>query len=156
MLGPLIMALTVACSPFAPYDTGCSPPPKASDAATPVVWIECREQTCGQDNEGIRGTDPHIMVGFDCPGESEPFLVAVKVDGALVSMRETECAVYGWNIRVDMGSWDPVDTSWHEVEVILDAMNLFDESDESNNRVKGRIRVVEPAAPAANEPAGQP
>ena len=46
----------------------------------------------------------------------------------------------------DAGTWEPPDTLWHTVEVILDPLNLFKESDESNNRGSALLRIVEPDA----------
>jgi len=44
---------------------------------------------------------------------------------------------------MDLGVWEPSDTLWHDVEVILDPLNLFHESDETDNRVATRLRIVE-------------
>jgi hypothetical protein len=57
---------------------------------------------------------------------------------------EATGAGFGSELQVDMGEWDPPDTLWHDVEVIVDPLNLFKESDESNNRLVSRVRVVEP------------
>jgi hypothetical protein len=95
-----------------------------------------------------------LVIGFDCPGTSKTFLAAVKVDGALASMHEVECAGYGSLVTFDAGPWEPPDTLWHTVEVVLDPLNLFKEKDESNNRGSALLRIVEPrgATPAAPVP----
>ena len=72
------------------------------------------------------------------------FLAGIKVDGALVSMHEVQCADLGSQVIVDAGHWEPPDTVWHAVEVILDPLNLFKETNESNNRGSVMLRIVEP------------
>ena len=83
-------------------------------------------------------------------------MAAVKVDGALASMHEVQCAGYLSQVTFDAGPWEPPDTLWHTVEVVLDPLNLFKETDESNNRGSALLRIVEPdgAVPAAR--AAQP
>ena len=91
------------------------------------------------------------MIGFECPGTSKAFLAAIKIDGALVSMREVQCAGHGSNVTFDAGHWEPDDTVGHEVEVVLDPLNLFKETNESNNRGSVFLRIVEPSTtPAAS------
>jgi hypothetical protein len=96
-----------------------------------------------------------LLIGFDCPGTSKSFLAAVKVDGALASMHEVQCAGYGSAVTVDTGPWEPPDTLWHTVEVVLDPLNLFQESDESNNRGAALLRIVEPAGETPAAPVSQ-
>ena len=91
------------------------------------------------------------MIGFECPGTSKTFLAAIKIDGALASMHEVECAGHGSKVTFDAGRWEPADTVWHKVEVILDPLNLFKESNESNNRRSVLLRIVEASTtPAAS------
>jgi hypothetical protein len=138
----------MACSPFDPAGGGCEPPPPAIDAGQPIVMLECRQSPCGNVREAIRGSDPHLVIQFYCPGTSDLFLTAIKVDGALFAMHEVQCAGYGSLVVADAGYWEPADTVWHTVEVILDPLNLFPESDESNNRSSTQLRIVEsPGAP---------
>jgi hypothetical protein len=144
-LAPLILVFAVGCTPlFSPEGSGCEPPPPATDAASPFVWLSCRRLHCIQNNEAVRGTDPYLVVQFNCPGVSGTFLAAVKVDGQIASMHEVECAGYGSLVAFDAGSWEPADTVWHTVEVVLDPLNLFKESNETNNRGSARLRIVEP------------
>jgi hypothetical protein len=143
-LVPLI-GLVTGCSPFDPSGGGCEPTP-ATDAARPVVSLDCRQPPCGNGREAVRGSDPHLMLQFDCPGTSKVFLAAIKVDGALRSMHDVQCSEYGFIVAVDAGHWEPADTVWHTVEVILDPLNLFEETDESNNRSSTQLRIVEPPA----------
>ena len=151
VIGPLMIGLAVGCSPLSPEGGGCEPPPPATDARSPTAWLECRRLPCGQGNEAVRGSDPHLIIGFDCPGTSKTFLAAVKVDGALASMHQVQCSGYGSQVAFDAGKWEPADTAWHTVEVILDPLNLFRETNESNNRGSVMLRIVEPngATPAA-------
>jgi hypothetical protein len=146
VLAPFLLGLVVGCSPFAPYGSGsgCAPPPPATDASSPGISLECHRPPCGFGTEAVRGSDPHLAVVFQCPGESDPFLAAVKIDGKLFFMRDVAGAGYGSEFWFDAGSWEPPDTLWHDVEVVLDPLNLFKETDESNNRGTTRLRIVEP------------
>jgi hypothetical protein len=138
--------LLAGCSVFSPT-SGCEPPPPATDARSPAPSLECRRFRCVRDDEAVRGSDPHLIVEFDCPGSSKTFLAAVKVDGALASMHEVECAGFGTLVVFDAGPWEPPDTVWHTVEVVLDPLNLFKETNESNNRGSARLRIVDGAMP---------
>ena len=153
VFAPLMILLAVGCSPlFSPDGGGCEPPPPATDAQSPIVWLRCGQPPCGIGGEAVRGSDPHLIAGFDCPGTSKTFLAAVKVDGALASMHEVQCAGYGSQVSFDAGPWEPADTVWHTVEVILDPLNLFKETNEGNNRGSAQFRIVEPpgALPVAS------
>ena len=145
----------MGCSSLAPDGGGCAPPPAATDAATPTASLVSQQPPYGSGFEAVRGSDPHLVIGFQCPGTSSTFLAAVKVDGKLAAMHEVQCAGYGSQVTFDAGYWEPPDTLWHTVEVVLDPLNLFKESDEANNRGSARLRIVEPhvATPAA---AGSP
>lgn len=148
VIAPVMLALVVACSPL--YSEGGCDPPQATDAGSPTISLD-------QGSEGVRGTDPHLIIGFDCPGESNTFLAAIKVDGALRSMHEVQCAGFGSHVTHDAGHWEPPDTVWHSVEVILDPLNLFKETSESNNRGSAMLRIVEPngTTPAVSGPASR-
>lgn len=141
----ILLALVIGCSPA--YDSGgCGPAPRATDASSPSVAVQNQKTPCSVGLEGVHGSDPHLVVSFQCPGESDPFLVAVSIDGVLHSMKEVSGAGYGTTVFADLGVWEPADGNWHVAEVVLDPLNLFPESDESNNRVSTRIRVVAPDA----------
>ena len=155
IIAPLLIGLAIGCSPLSPDGGGCGPPPAATDAWSPTVSLECRRPPCHGGNEAFRGSDPHLIIGFNCPGTSKTFLAAVKVDGALASMHEVQCAGYGSLVNFDAGSWEPPDTLWHTVEVVLDPLNLFKETDESNNRGSALLRIVEPAVAAPETPVSQ-
>ena len=156
ILAPLLIGLATGCSPMSPDGGGCGPPPRATDARSPTASLQCGQLPCRGGIEAVRGSDPHLVIGFDCPGTSSTFMAAVKVDGALASMHEVQCAGYLSQVTFDAGPWEPPDTLWHTVEVVLDPLNLFKETDESNNRGSALLRIVEPdgAAPAAR--AAQP
>ena len=127
-------------------DGGCEPTP-ASDAAFSLVYLQCRATPCGGDAEAPRGADPHIMVDVICPGQSESFLVAVKVDGRLHALVEFPEDVTSYSRTLDAGSWAPADSAWHRVDVVIDPLNLFSEQDETNNVGTRQMRMVD-AAPA--------
>ena len=156
VLAPLMIGLAIGCAPLSPDGGGCAPPPPATDARSPGVSLECRRLPCIGGNEAVRGSDPHMVIGFECPGTSKTFLAAVKVDGALASMHEVQCAGYGSQVIFDAGLWEPADTLWHTVEVILDPLNLFKETDESNNRGSALLRIVEPHGATSSAPVSQP
>ncbi len=99
---------------------------------------------CSQMTYPVRGSASRLMAAFSCPGTSSRFLAAVKVDGELLSLRPVECAGYGGDVTIDLGTWEPADSAEHLVEVILDPMDLFEETDESNNRVATQVRVQDP------------
>jgi hypothetical protein len=146
VLAPTMIGLVVGCSPL-DSGSGCEPPPPATDASSPTVSLDCRQTPpCYGSSEAVRGSDPHLTIGFQCPGTSKTFLAAIKVDGTLASMHEVQCAAYGTLVTIDAGHWEPPDTLWHTVEVILDPLNLFKESNESNNRGSALLRIVDPRA----------
>jgi hypothetical protein len=152
VIGLLMIGLATGCE-LSPFGGGCDPPPPATDAGSPTALLQS-DQPPYSGTQAVRGSDPHLIVGFTCPGTSKTFLAAVKVDGALASMREVECAGYGYNVTADAGPWEPPDSLWHTVEVVLDPLNLFKETDESNNRISIRLRIVEPrvVAPVTTGP----
>jgi hypothetical protein len=90
------------------------------------------------------GTKPHIIATFRCDGETSPFLVAVSVDGKVHSVSQVS-GHYG-SSEVDAGSWEAADTTWHRVEVVIDPLNIFGESKESNNRGVVDVRMIAPDA----------
>jgi len=152
-LPAVLLGLVIGCSPS--YDSGgCGPPPRSTDASSPAVLLVCERPPCSYGTEGVRGSDPHLLVSFQCPGESDAFLIALKIDGKLHSMKEVRGAGYGTTVSVDGGSWEPADGEWHQVEVILDPLNLFRESDESNNRAAARLRIVSPDASIDDQGSG--
>jgi hypothetical protein len=139
------LGLVIGCSPG--LDSGgCAPAPRSTDASSPSIQLLNENPPCTIGLEGVRGSNPHLIVSFQCPGESDPFLVAVKVDGVLHSMEEVRGAGYGTTVTTDFGSWEPGDDDWHQVGVVLDPFNLFHETDESNNSASVRMRVVPPDA----------
>lgn len=145
-LAPGVLGLAVGCSPM---DTnrggGCNnDPPRASDAGPVTVTLVSHEMPCRSGGEVVRGSDPHVFASFTCPGRTSPFLIALKVDGEHRSMREVVCPDYGYSGSIDLGSFAFDDTLWHDVEVILDPLNLFKEVDETNNRVAGQLRLIDP------------
>lgn len=146
----------MGCSPLSPDGGGCYPPPRATDAGSPTAYLQSQQPPFSDGIQAVRGTDPHVIVGFQCPGTSETFLAAVKVDGALLKMLEVQCGGYGTLVTVDAGHWEPADTVWHTVEVVLDPLNLFMESDEANNRGSSQLRIVEPAGATLAVSASQP
>jgi hypothetical protein len=143
-LPALLLGLVIGCEPG--YDSGCGPPPRSTDAFAPTVQLTTERAPCTAGSEALRGSDPHVLVMFQCPGESDPFLVALKIDGKLLSMKEARGAGYGSIVPVDFGSWEPADSNWHVAEVVLDPLNLFHETDESNNRGTNRLRILTPDA----------
>lgn len=143
-LPALLLGFVVGCEPG--YGSGCGPPPRSTDASSPTVQLTSQRAPCTSGSEAVHGSDPHLLVTFQCPGESDPFLVALKIDGKLHSMKEAEGAGYGSAVVVDFGSWEPADSDWHVAEVVLDPLNLFHETDESNNRGTSRLRLVPPDA----------
>lgn len=147
VIAPLMLGLAVACAPS--LNDGCEPLP-ATDASSPTISLD-------DGSEAVRGTEPHLIFRFDCPGKSNVFLAAIKVDGVLRSMHEVECAPFGSQVTCDAGHWEPPDTVWHSVEVILDPLNLFKETGESNNRGSAMLRIVEPngTTPAVSGPASR-
>jgi hypothetical protein len=138
-----ILLLAVGCSPLID-GTGCGPPPRATDAVATSVGIQSRAAPCTYSSEGVRGSDGHLVAHVDCPGESEPYLVAVRVDGKLRSLVEIKCAGYGTEVVVDAGAWEAGDTLWHPTELIVDPLDMFRESNEANNRLVGRVRTIPP------------
>jgi len=145
MVALFALGISVGCEPT--YSgSGCGSRPKATDAAFGAIRLQSTLPPCTMGLEAPRGSAPHLIVSFQCAGESDPFLVAVKVDGELKALREVAGAVYGSQIWVDAGPWEPSDSAWHDVEAILDPLDLFKETDESNNRGRERIRITEPDA----------
>jgi len=142
ILAPLLIGLVVGCSPLS--GSGCgSPPPRATDAAFYALGLQSHGPPCGYGPQAPRGSAPSLMVTLQCPGESEPFLVAVKIDGRLAGLVEVEGGGYSAYVSADAGPWDAPDTAWHQVEVVIDPLNLFAEADESNNRATAMVRIVE-------------
>jgi hypothetical protein len=140
-----IVLLTIGCSPLV-GDSGCgSPPPRATDAVATAIGIQSLAPPCTFSSDGVRGSDGHLIAHLDCPGESDPFLVAIKVDGKLRSLVEVKCAGYGTQVAVDAGAWEAADTLWHSAELVVDPLNLFPESNEANNRLAGQVRTIAPS-----------
>jgi hypothetical protein len=146
VLVPLALGLVVGCAPTSP-SSGCgSGPQRATDAAFSGAALRSNAPPCSFSPEVPRGSDAHLIVSFTCPGESDRFLAAVKVDGELKLLQAVRGAGDASLIMLDAGSWEAPDTVWHDVEVVLDPLNLFKESDESNNRGSARIRIIDPDA----------
>ena len=143
-LAALLLGFVVGCEPG--YGSGCAPPPRSTDASSPTVQLTTELGPFISDSEAVRGSDPHVIVSFQCPGESDPFLVALKIDGKLYSMEQAQGAGYGTGVALDFGSWEPADSDWHVAEVVVDPLNLFHETDESNNRGTKHLRIVPPGA----------
>jgi hypothetical protein len=139
---PALLGLAVGCSPFG--SSGCGEPPRATDASAGPVAIQDAAPPCTYSNQGVRGSKGHLVTTIDCPGTSDPFLVAVKVDGKPRALVETSCAGYGSQVQIDAGEWDSPDTLWHTAEVVVDPLNLFKETNEGNNRSVSQVRIVEP------------
>ena len=149
----VLLGLVIGCSPS--YEGGgCGPPPRSTDASSPAVQLGSEQAPCTYGLEAVRGSDPHLLMSFQCPGESDAFLIALKVDGQLQSMKEVRGAGYGTTVTVDGGSWEPADGDWHQVEVVLDPLDLFHETDETNNRAVSRMRIVAPDAAIDDEASG--
>lgn len=147
VLAPLLLGWVVGCGPFDPDSDGCGSPPQATDAAFYRVLLRSSTAPCTYGREVPQGTNPHVIVTFNCPGTSKRFLLAVSVDGKILSMGEVACSgSFGQEVRYDAGPWEAADTTWHRVQVVIDPLNLFKESDESNNRGGGEIRMVAPDA----------
>lgn len=70
--------------------------------------------------------------------------MAVKIDGVLESLHEVRGGGHGSQVFLELGPWEPADADWHAVEVVLDPLNLFKETDESNNRISTMLRIVQP------------
>ena len=141
-LAPILLWLLVGCSPL--VDSQCGPAPRSTDAAATGIAIQNEAPPCTYSNEGIRGSNGHLVAHLDCPGESDPFLVAVKVDGKLLTLVEAHGAGYGTQVSVDAGPWEAADNLWHSVELIVDPLNLFRETNEANNRLVGQVRTIPP------------
>ena len=140
---PLLgLCCVIGCAPL--WGEGCGSPPRATDASFYGVSLQSHAPPCGGGNQVPRGSDPSVILMINCGGESEPFLAAVKIDGRLFSMVEVTGGGYSPTVSVDAGRWDAPDTLWHDVEVVIDPLNLFVEIDESNNRGTGQIRLVDP------------
>src|ERR1044072_9255880 len=142
----------MGCDPLGP-SSGCEKP-MATDVGFSAVSLECARAPCTSGIEAPRGSDPHLIVSLQCDGESKPFLVAVDVDGRLRSLTEVQCDAFVPNLRVDTGTWDASDSNWHDVEVIVDPLNLFKETSEANNRGRQQIRITEPDARIEAEATG--
>jgi len=86
---PAVVGIAIGCAPKpSSYGGGCgSQAPQAADAGNPVVLVQNSAPPCSGSNEGVRGSNPHLLVSLTCPGESKPFLVAVKIDGEFHSLR---------------------------------------------------------------------
>ena len=138
-----LLGLALGCSPL-DGGGGCAPPPPATDASAGGVSVRNSAPPCTYSNEGVRGSNGHLLATVYCPGASDPFLVAVKMNGRPTVLREVRGVDYGHQIEVDAGEWDPGDTLWHQVEVVVDPLNLFRETDETNNRWVGQVRMVAP------------
>jgi hypothetical protein len=108
------------------------------------VTVQNSLPPCTNSNQGVLGSDGHLRGTVHCAGASDPFLVAVKVDGKPAALVEVQGDAYGSQIDVDAGAWEPGDTLWHPVELIVDPLNLFKETDETNNRWAGQVRMVGP------------
>ena len=139
---PPALGLFVGCG-WDGSSSGCEPP-QAYDAGPPVVLFKHDVSPCFESPSPIRGSSPRLVARFPCPGTSSRFLVAVKVDGELLTLHPVECAAYGSDVQIDAGPWEKSLDEPHTVEVIIDPMNLFEETDESNNRVTAQVAVVEP------------
>lgn len=143
MIASPLVGLIAGCAPL--FGIESCDPPRATDAAFGSVGLQCYAPPCGAGTQVPRGSDPHLVLTFQCPGESEPFLAAVKIDGRLFSLVEVRgSGTYSPDVYVDLGAWQPADTVWHPVEVVIDPLNLFTETNESNNRGTAQVRVVDP------------
>lgn len=140
---PAILGLALGCSPEA-GGGGCEEPPRATDASAVGVEVQNDGPPCTASQEGVRGSSGRLVGVVYCPGTSDPFLVAVKVDGKLISMQEARGAGFGTQVTVDAGAWEAADTLWHQAELIVDPLNLFKETDETNNRAVSQVRTVLP------------
>lgn len=145
-----VLGFAIGCAPFGSGD-GCEPM-RATDASAPSVVLRSDRPPCGYGATATRGSEPHLLVSFSCPGESSPFLLGVRVDGALHSLHEVRGAGFGIQVFLDLGRWEPADSNPHAVEVVLDPLNLFKETDESNNRAAATLQIVPPDV--AVDPAG--
>lgn len=138
------LPMTVGCSLSGNDSSGCGSPPRATDIAATGVILVGTTVPCSYGTEAVRGSEPHLWVNYECPGESDAFLIAVRVDGKHFNVREGRCFGYGTSGSVDVGPWEAPDTLWHTVDVVFDPLNLFHEANEQNNRVSGQVRIVEP------------
>jgi hypothetical protein len=139
-----MIGLLAGCSILDWDSGGCEPTP-ATDAAFSLVYLQCRETPCGYgEAEAPRDADPHIMVDVLCPGDSEAFLVAVKVDGRLHALLKFTEGFNSYARTLDAGSWAPADSAWHRVDVVIDPLNLFQEQDETNNTGSRQMRMLDP------------
>lgn len=147
-LAPVVLGLITGCSPSYDSSSGCegAAPARATDASFNQLQLECGLSPCAYGLEVPQGSDPHVVALVNCSGVSKPFLVGVKVDGELRVLKQVTGAGFGTTFRVDAGSWNPPDTLWHDAEVVVDPLNLFRETDETNNRGTAKIRVVVPDA----------
>jgi hypothetical protein len=139
---PVAMGLFVGCG-WDGSTSGCEPP-QAYDAGPPAVLFMHDVSPCFESSNPVRGSSPRLIASFQCPGTSSRFLAAVKVDGELRALLPVECAAYGSAVRLDLGPWEESADVSHNVEVILDPMNLFEETNEDNNRVTVQVETVEP------------
>lgn len=144
VLAPLLVATIVGCMDSG--SGGCEPTPQATDAEFTNVYLQNRSVPCFKGPEAVRGSNAHLMVEVLCPGTSRPFLVGVSVDGEIQSLTEMEGAGHSRPVTVDAGPWEAADSAWHEVQVVIDPLNLFNESDEKNNRGSGQVRIIAPDA----------
>ncbi len=146
-LAPGLLGLAVGCSTNTHRSSGCSPyePPRASDVGPPAVTLSSQEFPCRTHPEAVRGSDPHLWVTIPCDGRTEPFLVSVRIDGGPAILRTVTGPDYGYQLTADAGPWEAADTLWHDVEMVLDPLNLFRETDETNNRATGRVRMIDPS-----------
>jgi len=140
---PALLGLTVGCGSMW-GDSGCGSPPQGTDAAAGSVVVAEGAPPCTYSNQGVRGSRGRLLATITCPGTTDPFMVAVKMSGRKTVLVQAEGAGYGSVITLDAGEWEPPDTLWHDAEVVVDPLNLFKESNESNNRSVTQVRVIPP------------
>lgn len=141
---PALLGLVVGCATNTDNSSGCGESPTATDVGPPAVVVVNQSPPCSYGVEGVRGSNPSLRVTFPCNGKAEPFLVGVKVDGRFYALREATCADYSTSSQVDFGPWSTQDSDWHSVDVTLDPLDIFRETDEDNNHATAQIRMVQP------------
>jgi hypothetical protein len=133
--------LLAGCSPL--FSEDCDPPP-ATDVAFESVNVQSFSPPSGLALERPRDSNPHIVISISFNGEAQPLLAGVKVDGRIFALVEIAHDGFGSTTVVDAGRWDPPDTLWHAVEVVVDPLDLFVEVSEDNNRGSAQLRITDP------------
>ena len=144
LLLAFVVGFSTGCD-LSPYSSGgCGPPQRATDARAVGVSIREQDAPCTESAEGVRGANGHLVAHVACPGTSSSFLVAIRVEEEPVRLVEATCAGFGNDVMIDAGPWEPADSLWYTVELVVDPLNLFHEDNEKNNRWTGQIRIVGP------------